>query len=428
MSLVSVSSSDAEKIRKLPWAVLASIPYAAFSAWALGPVFLLFLGELGLDKARIGVISFLWPFCGLLSPLVAPTVYRFGVKRAALLFWTIRKLIIGLLALTPLVAQRLGTEGAFRWVAGIMLGFGVCRAIAETGEYPWHQEAVPNTVRGRLAAVTSVVSTVSAIGAVGLAAHVTGHGIGLQGFTTLFVLAAAMGLLFVWCQSHLLGGAPSERRTSTSAHLRGMAEALSDRNLRVFLVAQPLVTLASAFSVTFIPLYAKEQVGLTLGNAVSLSMATNAGALLSSYLWGWNADRHGSKPVMLGSLLLATLLPPSWFFMPRQGEWRLALAMAASFIQGAMTVGWSIGYSRYLYVKAIPADKRSAYLSVYYPWTEFVSGLGPLLAGVLLSAFSGARGHIFGCSVDSYSPLFALSLACMVAAIVLVRRLRGDKA
>lgn len=277
-------------------------------------------------------------------------------------------------------------------------------------------------MRGKLTAVSSVVSTLSAIAAVGLAAYVADRGSGLKRFSLLFALATVMGLLFVWCESHLLGGGPSQSQTSTSAHLRGMAEALRDGNLRVFLVAQPLVTLASALSVTFTPLYAKEQIGLTPGNAVSLSMATNAGALLSSYLWGWNADRHGSKPVMLGSLLLAMFLPSSWFLMPRQGDWRLPLAMMASFIQGAMTIGWSIGYSRYLYVKAIPHDKRSAYLSVYYPWTEFISGLGPLLGGAMLGAFRGTRGHIFSYSIDSYSPLFALSLVFMV-----VGRLQGDK-
>jgi len=52
--------------------------------------------------------------------------------------------------LAPPEAQGVGNQTTFdrgrnaplQW-EGIILGFGVCRAIAETGVYPWHQEAIP---------------------------------------------------------------------------------------------------------------------------------------------------------------------------------------------------------------------------------------------------------------------------------------------
>ncbi len=41
------------------------------------------------------------------------------------------------------------------------------------------------------------------------------------------------------------------------------------------------------------------------------------GSLLSSYFWGWLADRYGSKPIALNGLLMTLLLPILWAIMPR---------------------------------------------------------------------------------------------------------------
>jgi MFS family permease len=425
---VTVALTDEEKRRKLPWAIAASVPSGVFSALAFSAVFVLFLNELGLDKTRIGLISSLWPFCGILSPFVAPYVYRFGVKRTAVLFWTVRKIAVGLIAFTPLIAGRWGLDAGFAWVAAMVVVFGVCRAIAETGVYPWIQEAIPHAVRGKLSAITNVLATVASIAATSLAAYIIGRGAGAGRFAGLIGLAAVMGLLYVWCQSHLAGGAPVPSSPRAESHLRDMRATLQDRNFRLFLVAQPLVGLGSAFAVAFIPLFAKEQVGLPTSMVVLLSLGVQVGSLLSSYLWGANADRLGSKPVMLGSVLCLALLPLTWTLMPRQGDGRSALAMAISCVQGVGTIGWGIGYSRYLFVRVIPPDKRQAYLSVYYPWTEFMSGLGPLLAGSLLDSFRSLGGHAAFLRLDAYTPLFALSLVLLLAALVPIWRLRSDRA
>ena len=58
------------------------------------------------------------------------------------------------------------------------------------------------------------------------------------------------------------------------------------------------------------------------------SGTTYAGALLTSYLWGWTADRYGSKPVMVYCVALLPLLPLGWLLMPRQVALSLYVALA----------------------------------------------------------------------------------------------------
>src|SRR5688572_3833603 len=101
--------SNAEKKRRLPWALAGDSANAVFANLSVfGPVFLLFLDRLGLDKKQIGTLLALFPFCGLIAPFVAGRIARFGLKRTFLLFFGVRKTIILLLLLAPAVAQQFG--------------------------------------------------------------------------------------------------------------------------------------------------------------------------------------------------------------------------------------------------------------------------------------------------------------------------------
>jgi MFS-type transporter involved in bile tolerance (Atg22 family) len=384
---------------------------------------MLFLNETGLGKARIGFIISLWPFCGIISPFVSPFVYRFGPKRAANLFLTIRKFALGLIALTPLILARHGVDAAFWWVAGLVFVFGVCRAVAETGVYAWMQDAVPNRVRGRLSAATSVGGTLASIAATALATWIIGRSSSPWRFSVLILIAAVSGLIYVWCSAHLLGGEPSQTARRAGSRMADMRAALRDRNFCLFLIAQPLVSIGSTFTVAFVPLFAKEQVGLAVSQVAMLGFGVSAGSLLSSLVWGWGADRYGSRPVMLGGMVCYALLPAAWMLVRQQSDARLVLALACSFLQGIAVAGWSIGYSRYLFVRVIPPDRRQAYLDVYYPWTEVMSGMGPLTAGALL-AWLAARPWTAPWS--EYSVLFALGALLVLAALVPILRLRAD--
>src|SRR5210317_805265 len=106
--------TDVEKINRLPWLIGAQTLNIVFVLLTFsGSVFILFLDELGLDAAQIGVLLAIVPFLGIIAPFIAPFVTRFGYKRTYVTFWGIRKFVIAFLLLTPAVLARYGIDGAF---------------------------------------------------------------------------------------------------------------------------------------------------------------------------------------------------------------------------------------------------------------------------------------------------------------------------
>ncbi len=421
--------TDVEKIRRLPWIVAAdSLNTGFFLLTFSGSVFILFLNELGLNAGQIGFLLSLVPFCGIIAPFVAPTVARFGYKRTFVTFWGIRNFVFALMLLTPLIVVRFGPEQAFIWVSSILLAFAICRAIAETGGYPWRQEAVPASIRGKFAAINSMSTTVAGIIVVAGASYLIDRGTGLGRFMVLMTIGIGFGLVSIWTYAQVPGGAPVPAGTTGTGHLSGMRQAFRDRDFLFFLGALGLATVGGTSVISFVPLFMKEQVGLSDGNVVVLSVGTYIGALLTSYWWGWVADRYGSRPVMQFSLGLMLFLPIAWFLMPKQSRFSLSLAVIIAFVAGVATLAWQISWIRQLYVNAIPPDKKSPYMALYYAWFGFASGLGPLLAGQVINLSKGLSLEVWLFRLDPYTPLFGLSIILLVTAVAAVSQLRSRDA
>ena len=419
--------TDVEKINRLPWLVGAQTLNIVFVLLTFsGSVFILFLDELGLDAAQIGLLLAIVPFLGIIAPFIAPSVARFGYKRTYVTFWAIRKFVIAFLLLTPVVLARYGTDGAFLWVAIIILLFGACRAIAETGGYPWRKEIVPDNIRGKYSAINSMSTTVASILVIVVAGYIIETLTGLQPFMILIAVGIAVGLISVLAFTQVPAEDSSQRDIASGGHLRQMNQALRSRNFILFLLILGLATLGGQSVISFVPLFMKEQVGLADGVVVLLSVGTYIGALVTSFLWGWAADRYGSKPVMQLSLYLLLILPVAWVLLPQNNVASAPLAMAIAVVAGIATLAWQISSTRYLFVNAIPQENKSAYLAVFYAWFAIVSGFGPLLAGQILTASKNLEAQVGRIEIDPYTPLFLLSFILILVCTIIAVRLQTE--
>jgi HEAT repeat protein/MFS-type transporter involved in bile tolerance (Atg22 family) len=425
---MTTATTEVDKIRRLPWLIVGDTLNVTFVSLTFsGPVFILFLNQLGLDSAQIGLLLSLIPFCGLVALFIAPWVTRFGYKRVFITFWAIRKFVIALLLLTPVILARFGPQTTFIWVAGVIFGFAMCRAIAETGVYPWQQEVVPDSIRGKFSAISSMITTLAAIITTIGASFVIDLGTGLGRFMVLMAFGIVVGLMGVAAYARVPAEARGERSSPETGHLKGMRQALHDSNFRFFLVALGLATLGSVSVMSFVPLFMKTQIGLSDGMVVLLGIGTYLGSLFTSYLWGWLADRYGSKPIMQFNLCLTLLLPVAWFSMPRAAPMSGWVAMLIALVSGVAAVGWQISWMRYLFVNAMPRQQKSSYMPVYYAWWGFVNGCAPLLAGQILSLTHAVDVEWGIFKIDSYTPLFALSFALLAASIASMSTLQSDR-
>ena len=417
--------TDAEKIRRLPWGVAGDALTTVFGFLTVfGTPFVLLLGVVGLRNTQIGLILSLFPFLGVTALLTVPYVVRWGLKRSFLTFYTLRYFIILLLLFLPYVYGHWQQVGAFRLIAGVVAAFAFCKAVAETASFPWSQETIPGSVRAKYVAIDSIISSVMGAVSIALAGWVIGNRHSVQPFMQLMAVGVVFGLAGTWALGHLPGGAPQRDVPESSSHA-GIREALRDRNFLLYLGAAATFTLALGPS-SFLPLYLEHQIGLTKSVIVWLQLAGLAGTVATSYFWGWATDRYGGKPVILTALPLCVLMPLFWFMMPRNSPWSPTVAGLLFALSSAVLMGWALGMNRLLFVKIVPAPRKTQYMAVNYAWMGIVGGVGPLLTGWALDRLQGVTGHLGPFVLDQYSLLWAANAVLAALTILWVVRVRAS--
>ena len=229
---------------------------------------------------------------------------------------------------------------------------------------------------------------------------------GLTRFEILIAVGVVFGLVSAGLYVLVPGGAKSRETEGLGRTFRTIFAAVRGRNYVYFVIGLGLATLGLTSLFAFAPLYLKESVGLAPSRVVWLDVAQFFGALVSVYLWGWASDRYGAKPVMLSNLTLALVLPVAWFLMPRHHAWSVEIAMAVAFAAGVANIGWTVSFSRYLFVTALPPEHKTAYVAVFYTLFGLLAGVGPLGAGALLKACGGLGAQMGVLTVDAYTPFF----------------------
>jgi nitrate/nitrite transporter NarK len=425
---MNIMITDTDKRRALPWALVSSALNAVFALWTFGgSLFVLFLSELGLPKAKIGAMLSLFPFCGLLALGFAPVAARLGRKRVFLVCYSSRKLVMAALLGLPWVLHRYGQASAVTLLVGIIVIFAVLRALAETAHYPWAQEYIPNPVRGTFGAWSSVIVLVASGLSLALASHVLSTGTGLARYLALIGAGSLIGLLSVAAMLYVPGGAPVTQTSEPGTHLENMRAAVRDANFRAYLGGMAGVTLGSGMLIAFLPLYAREQLGLHTANVVRLDIVLMIGGALSSMVAGWVSDRVGSRPVLMPCAALLVFVPLGCILLPRQTPHSAAWCAALYFLFGLLSNGIGIASGRLLYNGVTPPESGTAYMAIYYAWMGVTGGIAPLLAGGILSSAAGCA-PVMGIIVDGYTWLFAVALLFLAAGWYLHGRVRPDGA
>ncbi len=416
-----------EKLRGIPWSIgtfAANTFFVQFTFF--GSVFPLFLAELGLSKGQMGFLFSLMPFLGLVAPFIGPWTARFGYKRTFLTFFGVRKIFTIMLLATPWVQSTYGAQVTLIFVSFIVACFAVCRSIAETARIPWAQEYVPRSIQGKYTATNNFFTSLAGFGAVGIASYVLSHGQGLTSFMILIAAGVMIGMIGVWCSAFIPGGAPHPIAPGETKPKRDIGEAIRDHNFLLYLGCVGIIILATVPVSSFIPLYMTERVGLSNSYAVLLQIGTLTGTLVTSVLWGWVADRYGSKPVMLLGIALRMLIPLALIFIPRNSALSLYAAIVISLLQGVADMGWGIGSTRILYVSVVPPEKKADYMALYFAWIGVLGGISQLAGGRILDFTANLSGSWGPLTLDPYTPLFLSGTVLMLLSLPLARLMKAD--
>ncbi len=152
------------------------------------------------------------------------------------------------------------------------------------------------------------------------------------------------------------------------------------------------------------------------------------GTLVSSYEWGWVADRFGGRLVLLSGVLTMGALPLIWMIIPRHDESGVICAAIASPLWGIGSIGFGIGQDRQLNVDLVPAEKKTEYMALFYMWTQIAAVISLLSTGWGLDQAGTLRTEFFGLPIGPYTPFFAFSLVGVVAGAFVFFRVESQSA
>jgi len=410
----------------LRWLVASEGLAAVFHMLAMGTPLVLFLNELGFNKSQIGLSFSLFHLAGPLALVIAPAVERFGLKRTYVTFLGARKVVLCCMILLPWIIANLGFDFGLLYSVLVMGLYGLLRIVGETALFPWMLEAIPNSVRGKYTAVATMTATAIRLLAVMASGYVIGQYTGLWRYQTLIAVGCFIGLIAVLVRLKVPGGEPVKERRSRGLHYHQVKQALRDPNLVRYIIGISLLVLSASSWSTFAPLYLKDVVGLSQAQVVLLQSGTMLGSFAFSYLWGYVADRYGSKRVLLSGIVLLLAVPASWLAMPVHSAWSLYWAASIAVMSGVGEVAWSIGQTRLLYVNVVPEAKKMEYMALFYAVIEMVRFTGPLASGLLLDYLEGGGASMpefFGLG-GPYETYFTLTMVLIGLSILPLLRVR----
>ena len=209
----SQTPTTVEKLRGLPWGVAWSVTNSVFAQYTFfGSIFVLFLNQLGLDKAQIGGLLSLLPFLGIIAVFIAGPLARMGHKRVFVLSMAARTTTAILLLPMPWILMRFGQATVLGFILVTVAIFALFRAIAFTAFYPWLQEQVPDPMRGKYTAVKNALASLSSFLAVVAAGYVLGPDPDLGQFLILITVGVVFGMVSVWTATKIPGGAPASKQ------------------------------------------------------------------------------------------------------------------------------------------------------------------------------------------------------------------------
>ncbi|MEX1019700.1 MAG: MFS transporter [Litorilinea sp.] len=428
---MSTELTTVEKLSGLRWSISSNVANTVFVQYTFfGSIFVLFLSALGLSRSAMGLVLSFLPFFGLTALFVAPWVARIGYKRAYIIFFAARTVVALCLVFTPWVMNAYGSEATILYVGVVIALFAMVRSVGVTASFPWVQEYVPNSVRGKYTAINNIFTTGVGFLAVSGGSFMLARTTGLAGFMWLIGIGVVFGTISVGLAFKIPGGAPMPPHVEgeEDKSRRDLMTALRDRDFVFYLASVALIIIATVPIGSFLPLFLREEIGLSQSAVVWLQSGTLIGTLLSGYLWGWAADRYGSIPVSLYGMGMRALLPLIWMLMPRDGDTiSFGIALFAALLQGVADMGWGIGSGRLLYVRIVPPEKRNDYMAVYYAWIGIIGGISQLSGGFLLDLFENLRFQIWIFHVDPFLPIFLMGLFLPFISFTLLRGVREEK-
>ncbi|MDO9433123.1 MAG: MFS transporter [Pseudomonadota bacterium] len=368
------------------------------------PTFLpAYLHMLSGSNTVVGLGLALQQLGGVLSPIVGANQIEHRTKVMPAALW------MGGLARMQIIGMALAgwfLSGQSRVVAiiGFMFLFGLFMGTQRVVFSMLLAKVIPISRRGRLQAWRNATGGLIAAGLAYLAgryfidANLFGNG-----YSTTFIFAFALTSLGLTALRLLMiePEPPTVRpRSRLIDRFKDFPALLAEKGFLYFMIVQ-MLAITARMAVPFYVLFASSTIELNGKNLGLLSLAFLGADTISNLVWGYLGDKTGFRLVMLLSLLVwvgsTVLLMGAHDFLP---------IFMAFFGLGAAQSGYMMSAGTMI-LEFGERDEMPMRIAFSATAEGIMGSIGPLLGGVISSTLG-------------YGPMFSISIAFLVAALIVL--------
>lgn len=398
-----------EALLATPW-VFLSVPGNFLIAALLTQCF-------DLTKGVYGVIASMPAWANAAQLLLVPILSRWmGPKAMTLGFsWANFALWIVFLAALPFF-PRDDPARAGRMFLAFFLVATATNALIGVGWTSWVQAWTPPRVRGKYFGRRNGLMSVVTIAFLLLSWSVLqDRGDAVWAYLALFAIAVGLRTFSIWLSQHIV--APGEEGAVPGGRWVGQIGALlRGRSFVLLMIFGAVTGFFMNFTGPFIPVFMYEHLHLTPARVNLLMILATLTGAVAIPVWGRLLDRHGSRAILLASLIAWEAPNYLWVVLTPETAWLLY----PMFLWGGLTSsGFFLGVFNLL-LKLISREGRTAGVSLYLGVTSLATGLAPVIAGLLLGWAARADLDV----VMFYRAGFFLRSTGVLAATLLIVKLR----
>jgi MFS family permease len=293
----------------------------------------------------------------------------------------------------------------------------------------WMYDLVPLENRGRYFAKRHIIVTATGLIVGVLGGRIIdylsplGEKVDGLGFSVLFLAASMIGLLSIYLLKKMEEPVYQTADIEYS-FMQAIRLPFKDRNFTRLLVFRAWwefsVWMAAPFFIVFMIVEAR----FSFTFIASLTAVSGLTNILTAKYWGIMSDRYGHKPVLFISTFVKVFFPLPWFFVTGDTYF---LLVAVYFLSGLFDSGLNLA-STNIGFRLAPGKYHHMYLAVYTVVAGVMSGVGPLIGGVLIDGIGDAHIYTGAIKFSGFYAVFFLSFVFRACSLLLLRSVREDEA
>ena len=416
---VPMTEGDYKKSQRM---IIAATPTASIINLLISGSFLVgYLTHLGASSQYSAIMGAI-PQLGCLLQLFSPYLFERLKHRKLLICIScfLFRFLVGTIIIVPYLVSKEGSR-----LAVIMIIYTTAFMIAgfvTPGLSSWYLDIAPESGRGRFLAIKDIIS----MSATSLVSMLIGKMLDyygmlhkpMVGFTIMFSFVILLSFVDFLLISNI--DEPKEKNHVVQLSLFDLIlTPLKDKVFRRFILFLSVWNFAVQFSVSIIPIFMLNYIGLSYSYISAVTVAGNVFGMISIYLWGRLADKTSWRFLIRICGFLIACCYFGWFLVNlSNAKWLVVLLQVMMVCcNGAFHMA-----SNNIQYNAASDEGKTAYLGVTQAIACVISFIGAVLGSKLLKVFEGMDLQISIIGADAIQFLFLITSVLLIDALFLLKR------